>query len=255
MTVKLSAPARRLAYDARRPFGLHARQNEGGLAYICRMNILLNWIFLFILIAMSSHVYGQTVFQDKDDKATAADAILDLKEGVLLVRFASNENKMEALKKSMANAKTRTDSASLERELQRTKEDAARLQTNVIKAMETQFKFCDYAFFFDRDTRAVRQGAGPVYGPDLRTEIKLDPDQSRYIMYTGRTPEMSIDGFVIVDSELETIPRPFPGVISRSGFAAIFGNDEKHIRRLNKKLEKQYANVLEYSVQNNTSGN
>ena len=196
---------------------------------------------------MSWQVQAQTVFQSKNEKTSASEAILELKDGILLIRFAANEKKLEALEKSLANARTSADSVSLNREVQRTVEDASQLQNDVVAAMNAEFGFCDYAFFFDKDTRSVREGGGPVYGPDLKTEVRIDPDKVSYIKYVGRTPEMSINGFVIVDSNLENIPRPFPGTISRSGFSAIFGNDQKHIRRLNKKLEKYYDSAKAYN--------
>lgn len=201
-----------------------------------------------LLLLCSVHcMHGQTVFQNKEDKLSASQTIVDLKDGILLIRFASNRNKMEALQKSMSNAVSSADSSRLQREIDRTIEESETLQNDVIKALANEFDFCDYAFFYDKDSKSVLEGKGPVYKADLKTEIAIDPERSVYVMYVGRTPESSINGFVIVDRSLDPIPRPFPGVISRSGFSGLFGSDNGHIKRLNKKLFKYYVKVRDAS--------
>ncbi len=206
--------------------------------------LLTTWLSLILLTTLNE-TQAQTVFQNKEDKLSASEAIVDLRDGILLIRFASNRNKTEALHKAMANAESQADSARLERELERTNESATQLQKSVIEALGSEFDFCEYAFFFDKDSKSVLSGKGPVFREDLETEVTIAPDRARYVMYVGRTPESSINGFVIVDRSLEPIPRPFPGVISRSGFAGLFGTDQGHIRRLNKKLKKYYVKVAE----------
>lgn len=193
---------------------------------------------------MSYALAAQIPFTDVESRVASTEHIERLKDGILLVRLNSNQKKMEQINISMLRTTNPKDSAKWAELLEKTMIETAEEHYTIANAMEAEYRFSDVAFFMDYDTKAILAGAKKPWTYDLKTEIPIDPDATIYILKYGRTPEMSIKGYVILDANQDNIPRPFPNNVSASGLSAIFGNDYSHIRKLNKKLFKYYQKNL-----------
>lgn len=190
-------------------------------------------------------VQAQQAFNTKEDKNTATAHIKALKKGVLLVRLPSNRKKIDALEKTLEDSLSQRDYKNVSKTLNRTLKETEKLHTGIISAMGSVYSFSLYGFFMDYDTRDLMEGNGKLYHGDMKTAFELNKEASVYIMSVGRTTETPIDAFLVMNSDLDILPQPFPSQISRSGFAGLFGNDASHIKRLNKKLWRYYNSLTE----------
>ncbi len=200
--------------------------------------------FFILFLGITSTLFAQVPFTDVESKVASTDHIERLKEGVLLVRLNSNQKKMEQISISMQRTRNPSDSAKWAALLEDTMIETAEEHYAITDAIEAEYRFSEVAFFMDYDTRAILDRTKNPWTYDLKTEIQIYPSLPVYIMEYGRTPETSIKGYVILDANLDNIPRPFPNNVSASGFSALFGNDYTHIRKLNKKLFKYYHKIM-----------
>jgi len=199
---------------------------------------------LILCLSFALMSFAQVPFTDPESEVVSSKHIQRLKDGVLLVRLESNQKKFETITKALDRASNPKDSLAWAMELEDTMIETAQRQYTITDAVSEEYRFSDVAYFMDFDTRAILDRTKNPLKADLKTEVTLDSDKPVYILFHGHTPESKIDGYVILNSNLNNIPRPFPNNVSTSGLAALFGNDYTHIRRLNGKLFKYYQKVM-----------
>ncbi len=200
-------------------------------------------ILLFSILILT--VQAQQSYYVKTDTNTTSYHLKALKDGVLLVRLPGNVKKIEALEKTLEDSLSEKGYKDVSKMLNRTLLETEELQNDIINAMGSEYTFSDYAFFIDHNTQEVMSGKGKVYQSDMKTDFDMSEASTVYVMTVGRTTEDPVNAYIILDSGLQRLARPFPGQISRSGIAGLFGNDNSHIKRLNKKLLRSYNDLQE----------
>ncbi|MDX1476524.1 MAG: hypothetical protein R3301_02420 [Saprospiraceae bacterium] len=206
----------------------------------------MRWI---LLIPLALGVVAVATAQSASPEAPAvpsAEQHIDwLAEGTLLVRLPANRSKMQAIEKALAD-ETLSERARdrLVALLAETKEETAAQQQAYVTAFQDEYNFSDVGFFFDYDTPAVLEGWGNVYDFDLMSEKEISLDKPWYILSIGRTPESRVSGLVVLDHQLDPVPRPFPNSVITSGFAVIgawlSADPAEHyfVRKLQKNLDR-----------------
>jgi hypothetical protein len=200
---------------------------------------------IFILSISALSVQAQQVFNSQENKRKSSYHIKALKEGVLLVRLPSNRKKIEALEKTLVENLSEKEYKNVSKTLARTLSETEELHDGIIDAMESAYTFSEYAFFMDYDTHEVLERNGKLYQSDMKTAFELNNTAPVYVMSVGRTPENSINAFLIMDNTLQNMSQPFPASISRSGLMSLFSNDTTHIKRLNAKLWRYFLSLTE----------
>ena len=200
-----------------------------------------------LLCILSSHTLMAQV--PKTSMYTAEEHIQRLHEGVLLIRLQTNQNKINALESLLDSSSIDTkDAEKIQKTLNKTIAETNEKNNNIVTAFDSEYAFSEYAFFFDKDSKGVFEGDIKPLGSDLETPVEIDHTEPLYILAVGRTQETSRDGYVILDGELDEVPRPFPSNYIRGGFAGIFASlgkkgEKPHVGRINKKLFKYYYQV------------
>ena len=208
-------------------------------------------LLVFALMCSMAGLDAQEGMTDTTGLTAAEQHIILLKEGTLLVRIPSKARKIETYQAVLDTATLDDkDRERMEKQLAKTIEESERFALDVARAIDSVYAFSDYAFYFDKDTRQIMSGEKLPYQSDLETSIELDLSLPIYILTIGHTPEMSIEGYVIVGPDMEELPRPFPATVTRGGFRGIFAPvfnwkaEVKHIQALNNNLLSYHRKVL-----------
>ena len=174
-------------------------------------------------------------------------AIRDLKEGTLIVRFPAFKSKIDTLQSMI----TRADSQSKNRLTHLLNEalyerDSVRM--DYMSAFKNYYDFSEVAYFFDNESKNMQ--SANFYNMDgekiSNQEINKLPV---FYMVFERTNESKVDAIVIYDSNMKHIPRPFPNNFTRGGFGFLFVKaseksfPEWRIKKINKKLHKFWSQV------------
>ena len=189
---------------------------------------ILFFVPLFILLS----------FNQASPEETAKRQIKELKEGVLLVRFHTNDAVIAKLK-------------SLHEDKARVKKIEEIYQANLsnYKALTGSYNFSEILFFYGRNSDKVREGEyDNIFlnaNLDIDTSIHLDKNESFYILDIGDIYFDHIsghmEGVVVLNSRFEQLEKPFPFFVrKRSGMKIIKRTDQDVAIILNKKLTEFY---------------
>ena len=187
------------------------------------MKVRLFFLFLFI---------GHLVFsQDSYDEAKVR--LDNLKKGMLLVRLQTGNKQVNAL----------MDKGLLE-EAEAIRQEQYEENKEAILAFSQVFDFCPVYFFYSDESEAIRakELSGVIFNSDLEmlNNVSALPEYFLTAEF-AETPNLKIDGVVIMDEKMLPLEAPFPfyqrehimlGLISLS--------KGKMVERLNKRLHEQY---------------
>ena len=202
-----------------------------------------------MIMASCALVSAQDEYSRTEAVESAERHIVKLKNGILLVRLPSNARKIEAIQTMLDTADLdQKDQEKLVKLLETTMAETEDFNSTVIEGFSERYDFSDVGYFYDSDSRLIKSGEKRPFDSDLKTPKSIDTEATWYILSIGNTPGMSIKGYVVLDTNLDPLPRPFPATVTRGGFNAIvelFTNDpeKRNIERLNKKLHKYYDSV------------
>ena len=201
--------------------------------------------FLVVLCFLAVIFHAQDASDESSRSLTAAEHIAALEGNTLLVRLPSNRKKIQSIEASLSNddlsEKGRLRLAQL---LESTRQETEEMHENYIQAFRDEYSFSSFGLFFDYDTPAVLEGWGKVYQDDLVSPVDVAWDQPWYVLSLGQTPDSRLDGMVVLDHQLDVVPRPFPNNVLTSGMAAIgawfAGGPSEHyfVRKLQKNLAR-----------------
>ena len=148
-------------------------------------------------------------------------AIMEMKEGYLLVRLPANKPKIDTLEAMTKRAKDPKDKARLETLWQEAIEERDTMQSDYINALKVNYHFSKVAYFFDYDGRDLKTASyykldGERISLDELDEYKL------FYLYFERTSESKMDALVIHDRFGGVIPKPFPNNFTQGGINVLF---------------------------------
>jgi hypothetical protein len=175
-------------------------------------------------------------------------AIMELKDGYLLVRIPTYKAKIDTLTAMTHRAKDPKDKAQLEKQLQEAISKRDTLLSDYVNAFKLNYHFSQVAYFFDYDARDLNKAS--YYNMDSeRIPMNDLIGQKIFYLYFERTPESKMDALVIHDRFGGRIPNPFPNNFTLGGINTIFLkiSDKKlpmwRIRKMDKAFFKYYAAV------------
>lgn len=176
----------------------------------------------------------QRAEQDSLDVA-AIEHIHALKDGVLLVRLATGSKAAEAMME-VGMTKDAEEHYAGEREI----------NAEVMKAFANQWTFCDYYFFYDTVSSAIKAGDySEVFDEEGNSVVlNTNPDSvyvldSRNVYFEARGT--SEKGYAIMDSQLDQLKDPFPYFIKKNDAIFIFRRSyNKMAELLNEKVVDFY---------------
>ncbi len=213
---------------------------------------------IILVIAMSTSVLAmqaQQAFNTKEDKSVATYHIKALNKGVLLVRLPSNRKKIAALENTLDQDLSENDHKKLSKRLNKTIQETDERLAAIIGAMDSTYHFSEYAFFLDYDTREVLESGKKLYQSDMKAAYDLSDTSSIYILTLGKTPENSIDAFIVLNDELQGIPLPFPSTVTmRASFIDIIIFWESWERRRVNHRNIRYIQRLDSGLQSYFNG-
>ena len=198
---------------------------------------LLVAIFFFMLSLSVGSIEAQDPVQ----------AIRDLKEGTLIVRFPAYKSKIDTLQSMLARAdgqsKNRITHLLNEALYER---DSVRL--DYMNAFKNHYDFSDAIYFFDNEGKNPQ--TAQYYNMDgNKISIKDIKQSPLFYLSFERTNESKVDAMVIYDSNMKRPLRPFPNNFTRGGFNFLFAKaseksfPELRVKKINKKLHKFWSQV------------
>jgi hypothetical protein len=176
------------------------------------------------------------------------DAIRELKNGTLVVRFPAFKNKLDTLDAMITRVQ---DEASMRR-LLKLRQEATQERDSVhrtyVRAFQSYYDFSDAAYFFDHEARNLSTAH---YYNMKGVEIPSHELMARPIYYLvfERTSDSKLDALVFYNAEMKKIPQPFPNNFTRGGFNFLFISfSEKsfpdwRVKKMNKKLHRFWGEV------------
>ena len=150
----------------------------------------------FYLLLISSIAFGQSDYDE------AKERLENLKNGMLLVRLQTSQKQIEAM----------VDKG-LEEEAELLRQEQYEENKESILAFSQVFDFCPVYFFYADKSEAIRdkQLAGNIFNSDLVVlqSVSELPDFFLTAEF-AETPNLKIDGVVIMDEQMLPLEAPFP---------------------------------------------
>ncbi len=189
----------------------------------------------------------------------AADALQAIKEGVLIVRLASNSRKLEELDKLLANKDLNENRRQRLQEMKdQTVAETSEENRLVVEAFNTFYDFSDLLFMYDADVQRLKQGEQSGYFLDKN--LQVDPNislngRSYIIAFYGNNLSSALKerkSVFVVDTNNIDLPPPFPDSSDKFAFEFIARwfdvTDTRqgyHVRKFNRRLHGLYAEYQE----------
>ena len=177
-----------------------------------------------------------------------ANAIKELKEGYLIIRFPTYKSKVDTLTAMSARATDPKNKARITKELQQTIEERDTLWADYIEAFKTRYSFSKVAYIFDYDAHDLNT----AHYYNLEGESIAVADLSEgplYYVFFERTEEDALDALVVYNRNMKKVPKPFPNDFMRGGINILFLkiSDKKfpswRVGKMNKRFNDFYTAV------------
>ena len=150
-----------------------------------------------------------------------ANAIKELREGYLIIRFPTYKSKIDTLTAMTARATDPKNKERLRKELQQTIEERDTLWADYIEAFKTRYTFSKVAYIYDYDAHDLNT----AHYYNLEGESMAVADLSEgplYYVFFERTEEDALDALVVYNRNMKKVPRPFPNDFMRGGINVLF---------------------------------
>lgn len=211
-------------------------------------------LFLFLLFAC-----GIAISQEPQNP------ILELKEGVLVVRLRTQAAKIAKLEELLQAEDPETTLYNrLAYELGQTRQEVESENRHLVQAFKDQYRFSDVLFLFDTlAPRLKSENPGSIF---LNDSLEVDPSlnlDNRPFLIAGMgsadpaDSALETDALVVYDRNFDRLPRPFPNSSGVTGFRMwleSFTRTEpelevffyqKMVERLNRNFFKYFTKVAE----------
>ena len=144
---------------------------------------------------------GQLAFSQKDYDI-AKERLNNLKSGMLLVRLQTSEKQINALEEK-----------GMTYEAQQIRQEQYEENKEAILAFQKVFDYCPVYFFYADKSEAIRQKEldGNIFDAQLEV-LTNTSDLPKYFLTAefAETPNLKIDGLVIMDEQMLPLEAPFP---------------------------------------------
>ncbi len=220
--------------------------------------VQIYWCFFALLLCLSFKTNAQELSRI-ERRAIAAQAITDLKDGVLVLRLKSKKNKITKIEELMASPRvSENEKNKLRRELERTIDERNRDNLSLTFAFDKNYKFSDIYYIYD--TASVSLKNGQRSGIFLNKNLELDasisiPEGKFFVIRTGTTDNSvttGVEALVIMDQNFKDLTRPFPYYVRVNSIGRLFTRIFNHRNLVKKdsndivlKLEKNLRKYLE----------
>jgi hypothetical protein len=193
-------------------------------------NAQRTWFSLLSVLLIFSPLADAQIISGKTNRAIAEQAIIDLHDGALVVRLKTKRNKIAKLEESLASpAFTASDKKRLQKELESTIEEKDKYNFELAESFNATYKFSAVYFMYDTSSVALKNGAKSGFLLDKNLEV--DPtititQDSFFVIYPGTldaTNTSGLEALIIMDSQFEVLPSPFPYNIRVNHFGRLFG--------------------------------
>lgn len=150
-----------------------------------------------------------------------ANAIKELKEGYLIIRFPTYKSKVDTLTAMSARATDPKNKARITKELQQTIEERDTLWADYIEAFKTRYTFSKVAYIFDYDAHDLN--TAHYYNLDGESIAVADLSEGPlFYVFFERTEEDALDALVVYNRNMKKVPKPFPNDFMRGGINILF---------------------------------
>ena len=197
------------------------------------------------IVTFSINVLHPLQAQDPDPEQ----AILQLKEGFLIVRMPTSKPKIDTLTARVARTTDPDSKLQLQKQLDDAIEERDTLIEDYTKAFSQVYTFSHSAYYLDYEGRNLSNT--PYYHMDGSLVSKEEIDQKPvFYLFFDRAEDGNTDLLIIRNREGKEIPPPFPNRFSRSGINFLFlkiserSFAEWRIEKINERLLKYWKKVL-----------
>ena len=217
---------------------------------------------LFILFISLAFIAPLIAQQDNKIERSIS-TIKKIKDGVLVIRLASKNNKVKELNRLIASpdisAKTKQN---LEKNLHETVSEIKGFNTKVYYGFTEVYNFSEVLFMYDTATISLKKGIQQGYFLDKN--LNVDPSISlknrsfALLRYGSTNPDQTsgLEAFVVMDDQFKDLTKPFPYYVNLKSFGqkilSIFSTRSmaqikiiSRVSKLNKKFEKFYHKAVE----------
>jgi hypothetical protein len=176
-------------------------------------------------------------------------AIIDLKEGYLIVRMPTSKAKIDTLTARAARTTDPDAKLQLQKQLDDAIEERDTLMADYTKAFRELYTFSNSAYYLDYEGRDLN--ITPFYHMDGSLMSKEEINQKPvFYLFFDRAEDGNTDLLIIRNMEGKEIPPPFPNRFSRSGINFLFLKVSERtfadwrVEKMNKRLQKYWKQVL-----------
>lgn len=221
-------------------------------------NVQKKWFLLIPVLLVFSAPGTAQIIKGKTNKSIAEQAIVDLRDGALVLRLTTYHNKITKLEELLAKPDmNEKDRKRLEKDLETTIRERDQYNTELVASFGTHYRFS--AVYFMHDTSSVLLKSGKKSGFLLDQNLKIDPNititqDSFFVIYSGTleaTNSSGMEALIIMDSRFEVLPSPFPYYVKTNNFWLVLGRifssknsvkreAQKVVPELNRKLISFY---------------
>lgn len=173
---------------------------------------------LCVLLCFPLISYAQDVSKEEREKKSAK-AISELRKGTLIIRFPSHRKKIEALEKAANANPAKADI--IQANIAEILAERDRDHSELVAAMKEHYTFSKLLFMYDFESRNLLDGARE--GIFLSDELTPDPSigmktEYFYVLSFGSAGESGVEAYVVHDSNMNEMYRPFPYYFKKNNF-------------------------------------
>jgi hypothetical protein len=175
-------------------------------------------------------------------------AIKELKDGYLIIRFPTYKAKLDTLNAISARTTDPKNKERMQKEIQQTIEERDTLFADYIEAFKTKYTFSKVAYIFDYDARDLNTAR--YYNLDGEQIAVADLSElPLYYVLFDRTDVDALDALVVYNRNMRKVPKPFPNDFTRGGINFLFLkiSDKKfpswRVGKMNKRFNDFYISV------------
>lgn len=178
---------------------------------------------------------------------TPIEAIRELPQGTLIIRFPAFKNKIDTLESMIKRSPDNKDQR-LQKLLDEALQERDTLVEDYTAAFRENYDFSKVAYFFDYESRDLKNAHYYNIDGSSLSYNQLHAGPVLYLFFT-RTTESKIDALVFHDRSLKPLAHPFPNNFSRGGLSFLFRKLSGEtfavwrVKQIDKKLTKFYNSV------------
>jgi len=186
-------------------------------------------------------------YQDRV-QVPSVQAIRDLKEGVLIVRFPGFKAKIDTLTSMISRTEDENTKNRLQKLLDETIYERDTVRQDYIQAFGNYYDFSKVAYFMDFEAKDPENANFFSLEGSKLTFQEITKGPHVYLFFE-KSEESKIDALVVYDKDKKIIPRPFPNNFTRGGFSFLFTklSEQKfadwRVKKMNKKFHKFWEQV------------